>query len=220
MPKKLIIAFTTRAVKVDISLLNFDLTPPKSYKKAEAIAEWQATRGAQIEAQLKNQPYTGTFDRLWIADPANKDLAKWKYRAPDSGKQPVSIAARNWILKRFPNAWPNSTHPGFKSPEVIFLGFNPRLFLKMLGLECCLPANQPEDEAESNLLPLSMWYTNTDHRDVGEAAMPKEFNLTWPLVLSQRGIDAGKWAGPGSDVEKDMIVATELSTQLGLLSEK
>ena len=94
------------------------------------------------------------------------------------------------------------------------------MFLKMLGLECCLPANQPEAEDKSNALPLSMWYTNTDHRDVGEAAMPKGFNLSWPLVLAVRKILIKGWNGPGVDVESDMIVATELSTQLGLLSEK
>lgn len=220
MPKKLIVAFTTRAVKLDESLLNFDLTPPKTHKKPEAIAEWQAARKAQIQAQMKNQPYTGTFERLWIADPANKDLAKWKYRAPGSGKQSVAIAARNWILKRYPNAWDHSTHPTYKSPDVIFLGFNPRLFLKMIGLECTLPQNQGADTTESNMIPLSMWYTNTDHRDVGEAAMPKEFNLSWPLVLAARKILIKGWNGPGVDVESDMIVATELSTQLGLLFEK
>ena len=221
MPKKLIAAFTTRAVEMDEGLLQIDLTPPKSYKKPEAIAEWQAEKKAGILAGLKDQPYTGTVDRIWIADPQSKELAKWKYRAPGSGKQPTCVAVRNWILKRYPNAWAHSTHPkrGPDQPQVIFVGFNPRLFLKMLGLECTLPENQGADASQSNMMPLSMWYTNSDHRDVGEAAKPKEFDLSWQIVLSRRGIAVKGWNGPGLDVDKDMVVATELATQLGLLAE-
>jgi hypothetical protein len=93
----------------------------------------------------------------------------------------------------------------------IFLGFDPRTFLKMLGLECST-AGAP--------LPPSVWYATTLHRDVAEALMPAEFKhvpLAW--VLKRRGIAVPGWERPGVDPELDARVVVNAADQLGFLTE-
>jgi hypothetical protein len=221
LPNKLIVAYTLRQAELPEELLVPVIgDPPKTHKKPEAIEKWKQEQIASFQAGLSKQPYTGTFDRLWIADPAHGELGKWSYRSPKSGKQPICIAARNWILKRYPNAWTDNSHPKGVA-EAVFVGFNPKLFLKILGLECSLPANQSKDDKKSHALPLSMWYGHSDYRDIEEAAIPASVchSVSWRMMLQLRGIEVEGWNGPGKDVEKDMLVATELAAQFNMISK-
>ena len=109
-------------------------------------------------------------------------------------------------------------------PEVIFIGFRTKLFIKMLGIECSLPANQPQvdgkpDPQRLNVLPLAMWYGNNDHRDLENAAKSSDFALDWNQVLQLRGIENEGWEGPGTDTKAELSIATELAAQLGMLMD-
>jgi len=221
MPQKLIIAYRTRPAEVEVPMPTFKA--PSQYKAQDKIDAYIADKEAAFLASLKDKPYTGTFDEVKIFDTGHEEMVTYKYRAPDSDKPPVCLAIRDWLLKRYPKAWPNSTN--FKGlPEAVFIGFNPRLFVKMLGIECSLPENQPMKEGErdpskTNALPLSMWYGQSDYRDIEEAAKPKEFDLSWEIVLGARGLSFPGWAGPGTDPETDLKIAIELASQLGMLTE-
>lgn len=229
MPAKLIIAFKTQLVPDMLPAVD-DLSPPANYKTAEAIDKWKRETTDRIAVECSEQPYTATFAEVQIADLVNERKGKWIYRAPDNkeGKQTAALAIRAWLLKEFPNAWPHTTHPNRRVPEAIFVGFNPRLFLKILGTECSLPQNQPKDAngkpdpKKLNVLPLSMWYPNTDHRDIEEAVKPKDYKfLTWQTVLRARGLlpEFQDWKGPGIDVTMDLKLATRLAAQMGMLNE-
>jgi hypothetical protein len=215
-PAKLIVAFETQMVP---GLPAPTFTPPSNYKDQDKINAWLEGRQSKYETDAANQPYTGTFKRLVIADPANKRVGNWTYRKPDSGKQPVCLAARSWLLKEYGDAWEHTTHPGHSAPDVIFIGFRTKLFLKMLGIECSLPEHQPQGSKELNVLPLSMWYGNTDHRDLENAAMPSDYELSWDQVLTIRDIGQRGWTGPGSNAKAELDIASDLAAQLGMLSE-
>lgn len=174
-------------------------------------------------ANAKDMPYTGTFDAVAISDPANEGSRAWTFN-PEA-KVPICVSVAKHILKAYPNAWSMDTHD-MRAPKVVFIGFNPRLFLKMLGAECSLPENNFP-------LPPKMWYSNSDHRDIETAVLPDEFakaGLTLETVLKRRRPTAkddqaawdkilNGWTGPHNDPVKDVLIATELAVQLGFLND-
>lgn len=207
---------------------------PANYKDAAKIAQYQDERKQQFLADARNMPYTGTFDEVFLIDPNVRDekapekkktkALQYRWHPPEDGKPPIAIRVRNYLLKNYPTAWVNDTH-GRSKPEVIVVGFDPRTFLKILGLECTLPGvDKP--------CPLGLWYSNSDHRDIGEAVCPREFvGLTLPYALKFRRPadpeDAATWdtitkgwAGPGENPEADARIAIELATQLGFLDDE
>lgn len=117
-----------------------------------------------------------------------------------------------------------------KDEPVVIIGFDPRRFLKVLGIELSLPlpGNEP--------LPPGLWYGNTDHRDIEEAVLPKPECklLSWPHVIQARrprpelaeeerlkDPDVAKydklfkdWVGPGQDPEQDARIALTWASQL------
>jgi len=222
MTAKIFVGFRTRPVedfkefmpKFSASRV---LTDPK---KIEADIQAKAE---MFVSTCKDAPYTGTFDEVFLVDRRKKKVLQWLYPPKDSDKPRICVSVRNYLLKAYPTAWDWDTHG--KRPEVVFLGFNPRLFLKMLGLECSLPGvGKP--------LPPKLWYSNSDHRDIEEAVLPKDFEkvLTLDTVIKRRrplDPEAAKkwdehvkdWPGPGQVPRKDVEIAIELAAQLGFLSE-
>ncbi len=216
---KIFIGYKTRTVE-GIEKLLPEFKAPSHWKDKDKIAADVAEKREAFLANAKDMPYTGTLSEVTFVDSFTKKTLQWK---DDPEKPPVSVRVRNYLLKNYPDAWSNDTHDR-KPPTVILVGFDPRTFLKILGLECSLPKiNKP--------CPLGLWYTNTDHRDIAEAVMPKDFKgLTLPYVLKFREpidpADAAKWKelvkdwpGPGVFSDRDALLTVALATQLDLLSE-
>jgi hypothetical protein len=237
MTKRIFVAHTTRLVSETMTVPEFD--PPANYKDPVKIAEWQANKKLAFLANAKDQPYTGTFDVVTIAvadvlkpgtPPSVQPPFRWSYMLPDKndkkklvprselGLPPICLAIRDWLLTEFPTAWDHSVSLfRRKEPEAVFVGFNIRRFVKMLGIECTLPRNRA-NPTDNNALPLSMWYGNADYRDMNEAIMP---GVDTPLstVLEARGIEAASWEGPGTDADREIMITTELASQLGMWCE-
>ncbi len=221
MSHKIVVAFRTRASGVDSPMPQF--SAPSNWKDMNKIAANVQAQEDAFTAALSDKLYLGTFDEVRIYDQKTKNTNTFKYRAPDSGKQPVCLAIRSWLLKRHPTVWPHSTDYQDK-PEAVFIGHNMRGFVKLLGIECSLPANQPQvngqpDPKTSNALPLGMWYGQTAHRDIFDAVNPKS-EVPWAVVLGQRGIAIKGWDGPGVNVEQDLAIATQFAAQLGMFLEE
>ena len=220
---KIVVGYRTRAAAdLDKNLPEFKA--PSNYKDSGKIAADIADRQAVFKAGAKDMPYTGTFDEIHLVDPKNNKVMTWTHKASEEeGKPSPAVRARNFLHKYYPTAWNDDTH-GRKQTEVVFLGFDPRTFLKLLGLECSMPV-------VGKRCHLSMWYSNADHRDIGEAVIPKDFKgLTLPYVLKfRRPVEPERmklwdsimvgWTGPGEWPEKDALITIELATQLGLLED-
>lgn len=206
---KIIVGYRTRAAELPEPFVP-QFAPPGNYKDAAKIAEWTDAKKAEWAETSLTYPYLATFDEVFavVISPGVKDVAQWGYRPPGSGKQPISLAIRAFLMRYFGAAW---TGGGGQRP--IFLGFDTRTFLKIWGLECSLPEN-------ASPLPPEVWYGTTMHRDVGEALLPAEFKyVPLPWVLKRRGIDVPGWERPGLSPELDARVATIAAEQLGLLAE-
>lgn len=205
---KILVGYTTRPGLDEPYSPTF--TPPANYKDLAKIAEWQQQRQAEWPAEATYYPYVSTFNEVFMAviGPGLRDVGKWSYRPKDSGKQPICLAMKIWLMKFFGEAW--TTGSGARP---IFIGFDPRSFLKMWGLECSMPGN-------NSPLPLSVWYGTSLHRDIGDALLPSEYkHIPLTQVLKWRGIEAPNWKGPGADPELDVRVATQAAEQLGFLAE-
>ena len=218
MPSKIIVAFKTRPSGTAVAMPEF--TAPSNWRDETKIAAKIQEQQVAFQATLANQPYTGTFEEVRIYDQKSKATSSFRYRDPAKGKLPACLAIRNWLLKR--HQWTHST-VSRGAPEAIFVGHDMRLFVKILGIECSLPENQPQKDGEpdptkSNALPLGMWYGQSDYRDIFQAVNPQD--LPWQSVLAARGIVAEGWNGPGVDVEKDLTIATEFAAQLGMFMEE
>ena len=221
MSHKIVVAYRTRASGVATTMPTF--SAPSNWKDPAKIEANIKAQEEEFAFGLANKLYLGTFDQVRIYDQKTKDTSTFKYRAPDSGKSAVCLAIRSWLLKRHPTAWAHSTDHAAK-PEAIFIGHDMRTFIKILGIECSLPANQPQVDGKpnpktSNALPLGMWYGQSDHRDIFDAVNPK-FDVPWAVVLGQRGISVKGWDGPGVNVEQDLAIATQFAAQLGMFLEE
>lgn len=227
MTTKLIVGYTTQIHSEEVfDMLRPEIVASKSCKTDEAIAKDIEERTKAFRANAHNLPYLGTFKSVTIASPTQELIANWDIvgREPGGKKQPICIAVAGWLLKHFPKAWSKEVVTSEK-PEVLFIGFNPRLFVKMLALECTLPVH-------AKPLPPKMWYGTSDYRDIETAILPDDCKpLTLPAVLKRRRpIDEKSaklwdqqmksWTAPGVDSKLDVWLVTELAAQLGFLNEE
>jgi hypothetical protein len=221
-PAKIIIGFKTRLVE-GAEKHAPDFKAPANYKDAAKIAEYVATQRAEFLAAAKDMPYTGTLDEVTLVDPKNDKNVIWKYPAADESKPPVAVRVKNYLLKYYPTAWDfNLTR---RQPQVIFFGFDIKLFLKLVGIECAMPGI-------AKPCPLNLWYGNSDHRDTTEIVMPKDNckGMTLPYVLKfWRPADPEKgklwdaliadWPGPGQTTYKDAAITCDILRWIGLMKE-
>jgi hypothetical protein len=195
-----------------------------AYEGAESLLPADMPANVRAKIQLDRMPYTGYLSdvALYASSRPISDMfttAGYKRREHDL---PIAVQAVDWLLNVFPDVWSNDlAYNG--SRRVMFVGFEPKIFLKFLGIECMM-AGQP--------IPLSLWYGNSDHRDLMTAVMPSEFkSLDWPIVFKAiRGTILDKeqlakfdkltvgW-DPGVDAERDLAVSLELSMRLGMYSD-
>jgi hypothetical protein len=210
----------------DLADLMPPILPAGNCKSEEARAASVASRTEDFKRLACNQPYTGALRRVCLIDPTHKvrNTLTSEGREPGNptGSRPLAVAVRDWILKYNPDAWSDTMHGQRLSvPPAAFVGFEPKTFLKMLGLECAR-LNKP--------LPPAMWYSNSDHRDLTNALMPSDFKfLDWSTVLKAfRPTEAleqvpydrefGSWPGPGKGAEKDAELAFWLAHKLGFVN--
>jgi len=202
--------------------------PHGSCKSEEARAKSVAEKTEDFLRKACDIPYVGTFASVALYDPAlranGSQVPPILFRAEGAGEPSVAARVRVWLLDRCPGAWSDSLHGQRGAPAAAIVGFNPSLFLKMLGLECSLP------DAGCPPLPVSLWYNNTDHRDLEGAVLPPHCSLLdWSVALARRRpldsehegfkFDAMTkgWDGPGRDARRDVLVGVYLATQLGFL---
>ena len=204
MTQNILISYSTRPVE-GLEYDDRDVSAPANYKSPEAIEKWKAERKANFLVAAANQPYTGTFTEIRVASPGMTKLHLFK---DDAAKLPPAQKAADVIAEYVAKF-------AAKNPDgrTLLIGFDMRDFLKIMGTECSLPGRTPIDP--------DLWIANGDHRDVAELVKPKEYQLTWPMVLKARNLDESfsDWRGPHENAEKDLMLITELATQLGLIGK-
>lgn len=221
---RIIVSYTTVvADQAKVDELAPEFEAPSNYKDKEKIEKYIAQKKANFIAQAASQPYTGTFDEIMLVDLQKQIVGKWSSKErKDKSDLTVAEAAASWILLNNLGAFDGDTLDT-RNSNVVFIGFDTRLFLKMLGLECTLPDSKVR-------VPLRLWYNNPNHRDIAEAVMPSEYVLSWPLVLAMREpMETATltekweyiktWKQPHVNVQHDSLLITELAAQLGFLND-
>lgn len=133
-------------------------------------------------------------------------------RMPGSGKMPVSLACRSFLLNTFKGEWTGDlTQPG--TDRLVLVGMKGiKLFLKDLAIACA---------ALGEPLPIDLW--QRQHC----VAMPEEKKLRELVdacAFNKQGEpDQDKyqnlilgWMGPGSSAERDSAIALATGYRLGL----
>ena len=204
---------------------------PEFYGKAgtkdpELIQKQIQEKREAWNAETANMPYTGTFSSVHIAIPSQEEAVEFVAdgRKPFGTKACITSNVVSLLATKFKDAWnPNSPQVG--KQKVIFLGFNTRNFLKMLGIESTMPWTGMKAPA-----PLGLWYGNSDHRDIEDAVLPKDYKHDWKTVVNARKIGlAGEslekyeqvfaaWHGPGMNAKQDVLVTLTLAQQLGFFN--
>jgi len=222
---RIIVSYSTViADQQQVDALAPEFEAPSNYKDKDKIEKYIAQKKANFASQAAKQPYTGTFEEIMLVDLQKKSVfhASNKDRKSDDAWT-VAESAASWILTNNPGAFDGDILDS-RNSNVVFIGFETRLFLKMLGLECTLPDSKVR-------VPLRLWYNNPNHRDIAEAVMPSDYVLSWPLVLKLRepvetaGELAEKWEylktwkQPHVNVQHDSLLITELAAQLGFLND-
>jgi hypothetical protein len=223
----IIIGYRTRPVAPErLEKLIPEFLPAANLTDEKKIKADVDNKRARYMENAGRMPITSTFDMVCLCDPANKAFKTWKYegREPGSGKKPVCLAVLDYLLSKYPKAWSNDISDISRSP-VTFIAFEPKRFLKILGIECCLPSTEGHRPP-----PVKLWYSNSDHREI-ETLVPDDFCKGLPFRL---GVQAYRpvepkaaekwdklfegWTGPHIDPVKDCAIATELSRTVGFLS--
>lgn len=194
---------------------------PGQYKKAESIAAYIEDQLAAMPAVFAQQPYTGTFAEVQLCHAGSKQPnahVRFAYRDPASGRQPACVDIRKWLLGAFPGVWAEYTLAASlrtAPPTVLFVGFDPKRFLRTLAIECSLP------DTKGVVTPLPLTLATGDCFDLEDAVMPSTYcrHVSWNMVLGARGLAAAcaGWAGPGADCGKDLELAVRLAAQLGVI---
>lgn len=230
MPKNIYVGYRLVAA-AGIEKLMPDFQAPPTYKDPDKIKANIEEQKQKYLDEAAQQPYTGTFDEVALCLAAGEESRVFVRPDPaDTTKLPISVQVRNFLMKTFEKEKPwdqDAIAEREGQPAVIFWGFEPRLFLKMLGLECSLP--QYNSTGKDRRCPPHLWYANQDHRDVGTAIVPTEFRrLTLPVALKARAPTEPKeihdkwlkdlegWPGPGVNPSLDVRFTIEIVAQLGL----
>lgn len=173
-------------------------------------------------AEAKDVPYLGFFNEVCLATlPLDATHVVSFKLDPNNPQQLIQDVVRT-LVAWCPDVWDNNPVDTDRGKATI-IGFNPRLFLKMLGLSSAAlrqSVGRP---------PLTLWYNNTDHRDLEEAFLPSECkNLSWATVFAVIRLhmtvdDAAKfgkliagWTGPGVNPYQDLQLAITLGDAIGL----
>ena len=223
-PAKIFVGYQLRVIdNVEQWLPEF--TAPSNYKDETKIREYVESKKEEFLTKAAETPYLATFQSVCLIDPQREKALKFEYTDPATGKPSIAVRVRNYLVKEYAQAWVNAAHyDPARLPGAIFIGFDPKLFLKVLGLECSLPS---VDKA----CPLRLWYGNSDHRDIEEAVCPKDYRpyLSLKTVLKLRrpleASAAADWDKVTQDFEprlhafNEAMLSVELATQLGFLNE-
>lgn len=190
---------------------------PSEILKGQAQAEELKSRQETFRTCAPLSAYTATFADIYMIDPSVEKPLQW-LALPD--KQAPAIRFCTWLKKAHPQLWAKDADPERRRLRIF--GFDPHLFLLVLGVECSLPPI-------SKPLSPRIWL-GAERVDIADIVLPPRFDQHLQLretVLARQPTEekhlaawlkiVKDWSGPGTSAEKDAKLTCELAGQLGLL---
>jgi hypothetical protein len=174
-------------------------------KKAEAYrAEFM-----EVAGQL---PYSAEFEEVAIMDTVKAVGGHFVLPAgePPAGKRFRSVAclANEWLLKY----WDGPD----RSLDATLFGFNPKLFLKVLGLACAEEHSlRPQREVPC---PAGFWWGHSDYRDILSALFPepleKYYGDDLRVPLLRFGLTQETWSEELAALAPEQLFAEHVKVRL------
>lgn len=174
-------------------------------------------------AEFARGPFGGTMTRVMLIDPVGNVAQEFKldkavYRPkgfPAKQPVPVAIQVAGWLEKHYAKTLAKDLAAELGKQgkgSLSFVGFEPRRFIKHLGLECSRLGYPPR---------LGLWYANSDHRDIGSALMPEPFNKQFELDAALQLFQLhGPGFEPGKNARNDAILSLRIALKLGLMVDQ
>ncbi len=214
----LCIGYQTKPLTADVPAEFVPKFEPKSGKNPKTSDELQA----EWVAEFQQTPYGATMSRCMIIDPAGvaQEFTEGKavYRPkgfPKDQDVPVVLQVAGWLEKTYGKTVANDLAQqlsGDNTGGLMLLGFNPRGFVKQLGIEAARLGSPAK---------LGFWFANSDYKDMGNAILPEPYSRSYELELALKACGLYKPGFvPGLDARTDAVMSLRIALFLGLLRNK
>ena len=181
----------------------------KTLKDPAKIEADLAAKKSQFEATAGCLPYFGRLRRVVLVDCQPMATEGSIVEFSDSGSESVGVQVAEWLEQRFSDCWSNRLDGRWGEMMMQFVGFNPKTFLKIMGVECAL-AGKP--------CPGNMWYGNSDHRDISTFLLPDELpKITTDWTIPARMLNIDMSNPPGTSPEADIAICVQVLQKFGFL---
>lgn len=208
MPQ-LCVGYETR-VRPDIQIPEF--------KPQDRLVD-EAAKARDIERQREKflrevgqSVYTAQLHRVCIAEVAADPSAGKLLDTGVGDEKSVIESTIEFLGEHYSEAWGSRSEA--LENIVTFYGFNPKLFLKLLGIGGAI---------YGMAVPIGLWYENRDHRDLENALLPSDCKPAgWTLQqaiaqLYKVSLPRPDWS-PLQNAEEDATLAAMVAVRLGIIT--
>ena len=179
----------------------------KGTKDEEKQLQQIQDKQAKFMAEATSLPLFSKLASVVLVDPASDS----KQTFPMEGsKEPIAVQIKDWLLAN--KDYYFASAKGICPFE--FIGFAPREFVKLLGMECA-EAEQP--------LPDCCWVGVSNYKDIESIVLGdlQRYGVTLDAALTRFGIAEHFKINlpyvPSKDPEEDLKITLELATRMGMM---
>lgn len=212
-PSPIIVGYTCKLREDALDMLA-EPVAPKTYKKPESIAEWQAEQRLLLSSEGSGLKITGQIARFVAVDLRGGSIIDSETAKRLYSDEPEGVTFARWLLetREYQLHFPDKPRGG--DYGVAFYGFNLKPFFRVLGVECST-AGFP--------IPMGLWYANDMIYDPYDMLVENDHNGLWrkmfPLakVLLRGGLSLKRDYVMGTNPMIDTKVAMEMMFRFGLV---
>lgn len=183
-------------------------SPDKRLSDPLKIQENLKQKQAYFEFHAKNTPYYGRLKRVVLVDcqPTYSDPPVQEFVA-EEGKPSPAVRASEWLQEKFGERLETRLDGRWDEGKIHFVGFEPKRFLRLLGVECALCGSP---------CPTNLWYGNSDHRDILSLLLPEDLaKQTDEVSLPLRMLGIKMETMPGADAFADAAITVQVLQKFG-----
>lgn len=187
--------------------------PRKGTTKPETIARQIEEKRQLFHERAASSPYTSFLSRIvaleYRAD--TKEIeplldTSQKPKGRGDVKTPPAVRFAS-LLSQWDYGVSRTLLRQVRNP-VLFIGFDPKVFLKLLGTECAM-LQEP--------IRCGWWVANSDHMNIQSLLLPDAASVDFNAACTYLGVATPKDFEPCQNAEDDARLCYEITERLGLL---
>ncbi len=193
-------------------LLEPEFLPRKGTIDPAKIATQIAEKRAAFHQQAASSPYTSFLSKI-VAVSVNENGEAVPMFSSDNGKgkakkatMPPAVSFAEHISRWNAGVTESIQQP--MTPPVLFVGFEPKNFLKLWGIECAM--------LQEPIRP-GWWVANSSHYNIQSLVLPDCTGIDFQAACMYLGQPLRKDFEPGLDAAYDAELCYKLVSRLGML---